>query len=134
GEDRRQARDGPPRAPRRARRAAPAGAHPARPPDARAVGGLVVIFEQIERACSFYGPALPEPFVKLSLEGELRKRGLLLPEKGDEAKARQARWDVFRRKLGKVPAHAGALAVKQRVLEPLAALLGYERVERAEPV
>ncbi len=91
-------------------------------------------FEHIERECTFNGPALPEPFVKLSLADELKKRGLILPEMGDDAKARQARWDVFRRKLGKVPPHAGAIAVKQRVLEPLAALLGYARIERAEDV
>lgn len=91
-------------------------------------------FEQIDRDCAFFGPALPEPFVKLSLEAELKKRKLLLPDKGAEAKARQARWDVFRRKLGRLGGSAGPLAVKQRVLDPLADLLGFTSIERQPEV
>lgn len=91
-------------------------------------------FEQIDRDCAFFGPALPEPFVKLSLEAELKKRKLLLPDKGAEAKARQARWDVFRRKLGRLGGSAGPLAVKQRVLDPLAELLGFTSIERQPEV
>ena len=51
------------------------------------------------RDCSFFGPALPEPFVKLQLEGELEKRKLLPKTKGDEGRALQDRWEVYRRKL-----------------------------------
>ena len=51
------------------------------------------------RDCSFFGPALPEPFVKFKLEGELNKQKLLPKSTGEEGKALQKRWEVYRRKL-----------------------------------
>lgn len=79
--------------------------------------------------CSFFGPALPEPFVKLQLEAELAKRKLLPKTSGDEGRALQDRWEVFRRKLRALGEQGGDRRVAGHVLEPLVERLGYERCE-----
>jgi len=81
------------------------------------------------RDCYFFGPALPEPFVKLQLEGELKKRKLLPNTKGDEGRAMQDRWEVYRRKLRALGEHGGERRVASHVLEPLVERLGYKQLE-----
>ena len=51
------------------------------------------------RDCTFFGPALPEPFVLNNLEGKLNDLRLLPRNVGDEGRALQQTWEVFRRKL-----------------------------------
>ncbi len=79
--------------------------------------------------CSFFGPALPEPFVKFQLEGELMKRKLVPKASGGAARAFQDRWEVYRRKLRALGEHGGDRRVGNHVLEPLMERLGYERFE-----
>lgn len=86
------------------------------------------------RDCTFFGPALPEPFVKFQLEGELAKRKLLPRAVGDEGRALEARWDVYRRKLRALGEQGGDRRVASHVLEPLAERLGYRRFERESEV
>lgn len=81
------------------------------------------------RDCAFFGPALPEPFVKFQLEGELHKRKLLPKATGDEGRTLQDRWEVYRRKLRALGEQGGDRRVASHVLEPLAERLGYERFE-----
>jgi len=82
------------------------------------------------RDCSFFGPALPEPFVKYQLEKHLKKRELLQKSTGDEGKALRESWDVYRRKLRMLGEQGGERRVANHVLEPLVQRLGYERMER----
>lgn len=82
------------------------------------------------RDCSFFGPALPEPFVKYQLETHLKKRELLQKNTGDEGKALRESWDVYRRKLRMLGEQGGERRVANHVLEPLAQRLGYEGMER----
>lgn len=84
--------------------------------------------------CTFFGPALPEPFVKLELETKLSKKGLLTKASGPEGKKLQSQWDTFRARLRRLGAAGGSQRVFNQVLEPLAAPLGYAHVERAEGV
>ncbi|TNF24073.1 MAG: hypothetical protein EP329_25795 [Deltaproteobacteria bacterium] len=81
------------------------------------------------RDCTFFGPALPEPFVKFQLEAELTKRKLLPKTTGDEGRALQDRWDVYRRKLRALGEQGGDRRVASHVLEPLAERLGYAAFE-----
>ena len=81
------------------------------------------------RDCTFFGPALPEPFVKFQLESELAKRKLLPKTTGEEARALQERWEVYRRKLRALGEQGGDRRVANHVLEPLTERLGYERLE-----
>jgi len=81
------------------------------------------------RDCAFFGPALPEPFVKFQLETELNKRKLLPKTTGDEGRALQDRWEVYRRKLRVLGEQGGDRRVASHVLEPLTERLGYERFE-----
>jgi len=84
--------------------------------------------------CSFVGPALPEPFVKFDLEGELNRERLLPKATGDEGRELQRRWDAYRRRLRELIATGGPVRVRNQVIEPLASLLGYERLESADKV
>jgi len=86
------------------------------------------------RDCTFFGPALPEPFVKFQLEGELGKRKLLMRTVGEEGRALEARWDVYRRKLRALGEQGGDRRVASHVLEPLAERLGYQRFVRESEV
>ncbi|MCC6513670.1 MAG: hypothetical protein IT187_06625, partial [Geothrix sp.] len=77
------------------------------------------------RDCSFFGPALPEPFVLNNLEAKLNDLRLLPRNVGDEGRASQQAWEVFRRKLRDLGESGEKLRVFRHVLEPLAAQLGY---------
>jgi len=86
------------------------------------------------RDCSFFGPALPEPFVKFELEKHLSKRKLLPKATGTEGKALQSSWDVLRRKLRKLGEHGGDRRVANHVLDPLVERLGYTHITREKTV
>lgn len=81
--------------------------------------------------CLFQGPALPEPFVKLELEKELLRLKLLPRTVGAEGKELAEEWHVYRRKLRELAASGGSLRVRNHVIEPLKALLGYFHLEPA---
>jgi hypothetical protein len=84
--------------------------------------------------CQFQGPALPEPFVKLELEKELIRLKLLPKTTGREGKELAQHWDIYRRKLRELAASGGSLRVRNQVIEPLHALLGYSQIEAAPDV
>ncbi|NOK33188.1 hypothetical protein HMI49_08285 [Corallococcus exercitus] len=84
--------------------------------------------------CSFFGPAMPDPFVKLSLEAQLKKAKLLPKTTGSEGKALEKSWEVYRRKLRSLGEQGGALRVQHHVLEPLRERLGYGRITPQETV
>lgn len=86
------------------------------------------------RDCTFFGPALPEPFVKFELEKHLRERQLLPRADGAEGRALQERWEVYRRKLRALGEHGGDLRVASHVLAPLTERLGYASFERQNEV
>lgn len=86
------------------------------------------------RDCTFFGPALPEPYVKFHLEPELLRRGLLPKNSGDQGKALQQKWEVYRRKLRDLGEHGGDVRVRSHVLEPLLPHLGYATFERQPEV
>ncbi len=66
--------------------------------------------------CTFFGPALPEPFVKFQLEAELAKRKLLPKATGEDGRILQDRWDVYRRKLRGLGESGGDRRVASHVL------------------
>lgn len=84
--------------------------------------------------CTFFGPALPEPFVKFELENLLNKDKLLPSNVGGESKLLQNEWDNYRRKLRALSEQGGSIRVINHVFEPLVKLLGYDAIEKAEPV
>jgi hypothetical protein len=84
--------------------------------------------------CQFQGPALPEPFVKLELEKELVRVKLLPKTMGAEGKEISQQWDVYRCKLREIMASGGALRVRNHVIEPIQALLGYSLIDAAPEV
>lgn len=86
------------------------------------------------RDCTFFGPALPEPFVKFELEKHLRERQLLPRADGAEGRALQERWEVYRRKLRALGEQGGDLRVASHVLAPMAERLGYASFERQNEV
>jgi len=86
------------------------------------------------RDCTFFGPALPEPFVLNNLEGKLNDLRLLPRNVGDEGRALQQAWEVFRRKLRDLGEHGGDRRVLSHVLEPLASQLGYVTLTPQESV
>ena len=71
------------------------------------------------------GPAFPEPFVRLSLEKELRRLKLLPKTTGAEGQELEESWEVYRRKLRDLVAAGGSIRVRNQVLEPLVERLGY---------
>jgi hypothetical protein len=77
------------------------------------------------RDCTFFGPALPEPFVKFELERHLTKRKLLPHTRGDDGKAVADAWESYRRKLRALGEQGGDRRVANHVLEPLVDRLGY---------
>jgi hypothetical protein len=86
------------------------------------------------RDCSFFGPALPEPFVKFDLERELNKRNLLRKRTGSEGKALEAAWELIRRQLRELGDAGGPQRVANRVFEPLLVPLGYSTWTQEEKV
>lgn len=84
--------------------------------------------------CTFHGPALPEPFVQFELERELHRLGLLAKTKGAEGDALQESWVSYRRRLRELAASGGSVRVRNQVVEPLVARLGYGRLEEAGEV
>ncbi len=84
--------------------------------------------------CQFQGPALPEPFVKLELEKELLRLQLLPKATGAEGKELAQHWEICRRKLRELGASGGSLRVRNQVIEPLQAVLGYSRIDAAPDV
>ena len=86
------------------------------------------------RDMRFVGAALPEPFVKFELEALLAKWSLLPRLSAAEARALEAQWEPFRRKLRMLAETGMAHRVAAHVLHPLAPLLGYDAVTRAESV
>ncbi|MBM4087446.1 MAG: hypothetical protein FJ272_21850, partial [Planctomycetes bacterium] len=85
-------------------------------------------------SCTFLGPALPAPFVKLDLEGELRKAELLPKTTGAEGRELEEGWDAYRRKLRELVARGGSVRVFNHVIEPLVRQLGYDALEPSDPV
>ena len=84
--------------------------------------------------CTLIGPAFPEPFVRLELEKELSRAGLLAKTTGEEGQALQGSWETYRRKLRELVAYGGSIRVRHHVLEPLGDRLGYSRLEATEDV
>lgn len=86
------------------------------------------------RDCAFFGHALPEPFVKLELEGRLGKAGLLPRVAGAEKKRLEEEWEAYRRALRNLGSAGGPSHVVNRVVAPLREPLGYLALEREEAV
>jgi hypothetical protein len=84
--------------------------------------------------CRFFGPALPEPFVKFDLEQELSKLNVLSKMSGAEGNALEESWRVYQRKLRELATRGGALRVRNHVIEPLVQRLGYARIEEVSEV
>ena len=84
------------------------------------------------RDCAFFGHALPEPFVKLELEGRLGKAGLLPRAAGVEKKRLEEEWEAYRRALRNLGSAGGPSHVVNRVVAPLRGPLGYLALEREE--
>lgn len=84
--------------------------------------------------CAFYGPALPEPYVRFELEKALTKHKLLPDVDGLAGQPIRDDWDVFRRKLRDVSPNSGPLAITNRILEPLISRLGYAKLAPADTV
>lgn len=81
---------------------------------------------------AFTGPALPDSFVRLELEKELKD---LLPKTSGEAgRALADSWDAYRRHLRELVSSGGPLRVRNAVIAPLADRLGYSRIEEAPEV
>ncbi len=72
--------------------------------------------------------------MRFELEKELGKANLLPKATGEEGRALQDNWEVYRRKLRELAVRGGALRVRNHVLEPLVSHLGYARLEPAEDV
>ncbi len=68
------------------------------------------------------------------LEMALSKLGLLPKTTGAEGTALRASWDSYRRKLTELAVRAGALRVRNHVVEPLVERLGYARLVLADEV
>lgn len=84
--------------------------------------------------CTFFGPALPEPFVKFELERLLRAKDLLPEPRGEAGRRLDDQWETYRRKLRALGEQGGERRVVGHVLEPLGTALGYGEPSRAEDV
>lgn len=84
--------------------------------------------------CRFFGPALPDPFVKFEIERHLAKLSPIPSDRGAEGKALQERWATYRSKLRALGEVGQDIRVKNHVLDPLAPLLGYEPALREDKV
>lgn len=74
--------------------------------------------------CTFFGPALPEPFVKFELERLLRAKDLLPEPRGEAGRRLDDQWEAYRRKLRALGEQGGERRVVGHVLEPLGTALG----------
>lgn len=81
--------------------------------------------------CAFFGPALPEPFVRLELERQLQKHNLLPDARQD---AFETGYELIRTKLRGMSPNAGPLAIRNRLIEPMVERLGYQSLEPAPAV
>ena len=84
--------------------------------------------------CQFFGPALPVPFVRFELEKEFTSRKLLPKKLGNDGEKLRRHWDLYRRHLQELAASGGPLRVRNKVIEPLIELLGYQKLEAADNV
>jgi len=84
--------------------------------------------------CTFFGPALPEPFVKFELERLLRAKDLLPEPRGEAGRRLDDQWEAYRRKLRALGEQGGERRVVGHVLEPLGTALGYGELSLAEDV
>lgn len=84
--------------------------------------------------CTFYGHALPEPFVRFELEGRLAKAGLLPKTSGAEGRRLEDQWESYRRVLRNLGAMGGPVHILNHVIAPLGGSLGYGNLERQETV
>lgn len=80
-----------------------------------------------------FGHALPAPFLKLKLETELLRHKLLRKSSSTDAQKLAADWDFYRNKL-RALGQGLSERVKNHVLEPLVAMLGYEEIVAADEV
>ncbi len=87
---------------------------------------------RLQDDCSFFGSALPEPFVLGDLEPWLAKEKLLPKAIGAEGKKLTERWSQLRRSLRALGEVGGPQRVANHVLAPLVAVLGYEKLERQD--
>lgn len=83
---------------------------------------------------SFFGHALPEPFVKYQLETLLCAKSLLPKATGAEGSTLKESWEVYRAKLRLLGGQGGDIRVAHHVLEPLVERLGYARLVREKDV
>ena len=86
------------------------------------------------RHASFIGPIFPEPYVQFDLENDLRRLGLIPRTTGDEGRALQESWEVYRRMLRQLVSRGGPERVRNHVIEPLIQRLGYVRMSPAAEV
>lgn len=84
--------------------------------------------------CTFYGPALPEPYVRFELEKALTKHELLPDVDGLAGQTLRDQWDILRRKLRDVSPNSGPVAIANRLLDPLVSRLGYAKLTPADSV
>ena len=78
--------------------------------------------------CTFLGPALPEPFVRLEMTSQLAKLGLLANSQDGDF---QRHWTAMQRQLR---SSGGPQSVCNRVVAPLAERLGFEAPARHDDV
>ena len=80
------------------------------------------------RDCTFTGPALPEPFVRFELAGQLTRLGLLANTQG---KGFEQDWGALRRQFRSI---GGPQSLCNHIIAPLATRLGFDRPEHADEV
>jgi hypothetical protein len=86
------------------------------------------------RECTFFGPALPEPFIRYELKAVLAKFSLLPPSTGVLGRAFDQGWDAVRRQIRALGGAGGPLRVHNHVIVPLAQRLDYGVPVRQEDV
>src|SRR4029077_15491039 len=100
-----------------------AGSASDRHADAGSVGVNLDLYD-----CTFLGPALPEPFVRLEMTSQLAKLGLLANSQDGDF---QQHWTAMQRQLR---SSGGPQSVCNRVVAPLAERLGFEAPTRHDDV
>lgn len=87
------------------------------------------------RDCHFFGPALPEPFVKFQIVKVLKKLGSW-PKRvsKEDKKVHREAWTIYRRKLRKLGNQAGKQRVSNHIFEGLIGLLGYDKLVKSKAV
>ena len=84
--------------------------------------------------CTFFGPALPEPYVRFEFEKALAKHKLLPNADGLAGQTLRDQWDILRRKLRDTSPISGPVAITNRILDPLVSRLGYAKLSPADSV